>query len=54
MFIEIFGGNVGTIGPEDGLVKAKLDEIALITQLSESWIGKQRCQVNLTTLAIVE
>lgn len=53
-FIEPFGGDVGTVLPEDGLVETELDELFLVAQLLESGIDEQRREVNLAALARAE
>ena len=52
--VEPFGGDVGTVLPEDGLVEAELDELVLVPQFLESRIDKQRREVNLAALARAE
>ena len=52
--IEPFGGDVGTILPEDGLVEAELDELFRVAQFLEGGIREQRRKVNLQRLAGAE
>ena len=52
--VKPFGGDVGTVLPEDGLVETELDELVLVSQFLKSGIREQWCEVNLAALTRAE
>ena len=54
VFVEIFRGDVGPVGPEDGVLEAEADELTFVCQFLESRVLEQRGQVDALACPVVE
>ena len=52
--IEVFGGNVSTVAPEDSMVEAELDELSLVPKFLKGRVLEQRREVDSLAHPVAE
>ena len=54
VLVQVFGGNIRSVIPENRIIQAETDELLLVLQFLESRVLQQGGQVNLLPCSVAE